>query len=172
MILWHALPDYFAGPREMGILMAVTPKQGQQIIAGFTKLEHKGILQQTTDQDNLLHNINGPARVWTDGDKEWFVHGERHRLDGPAVEWSNGARAWIVHGKLHRTDGPALIRGDGTQEWYFDGQVHRLLGPAVIHLNGKVEWWYKGLHITPEEYWNEMYKRELITKQDLFLKLL
>ena len=32
-----------------------------------------------------LHNIDGPAIVYLDGRKCWFVNGNRHRLDGPAV---------------------------------------------------------------------------------------
>jgi hypothetical protein len=44
---------------------------------------------------------DGPAVVWFNGHKEWWVNGLRHREDGPAVEKANGSKEWWVHGKRH-----------------------------------------------------------------------
>ena len=33
------------------------------------------------------HCLTGPAKVWFDGDREWYVDGKSHRTDGPAVEY-------------------------------------------------------------------------------------
>lgn len=33
-----------------------------------------------------LHRLDGPARIWSDGRKSWWINGQRHRLDGPAIE--------------------------------------------------------------------------------------
>lgn len=38
----------------------------------------------------------------------WYDLSERlHRKDGPAFVYSNGAKKWFIHGELHRIDGPA-----------------------------------------------------------------
>jgi len=47
----------------------------------------------------MLHRLDGPAIIWSDGSKAWFVDGKRHRLDGPAVEYATGTRLWYVDGK-------------------------------------------------------------------------
>ena len=38
------------------------------------------------------------------GDKEWFVNGERHREDGPAIEWADGSKYWYEYGKFCRKE--------------------------------------------------------------------
>jgi hypothetical protein len=70
-----------------------------------------------------LHRLDGPAIVWSNGDKGWYVNGKRHREDGPAIEWANGNKEWYVNGKLHRTDGPAIENANGYKEWYVDGKA-------------------------------------------------
>lgn len=35
----------------------------------------------------IRHREDGPAIVYTDGGKEWYVDGLHHRIDGPAVDW-------------------------------------------------------------------------------------
>jgi len=32
--------------------------------------------------------IEYTVRVYDNGDKHWYLNGERHREDGPAVEWA------------------------------------------------------------------------------------
>jgi len=46
----------------------------------------------------------------------------RHRLDGPAIIWSDGSKAWWVDGKRHRLDGPAIEGVDGRKSYYVDGK--------------------------------------------------
>jgi hypothetical protein len=57
-----------------------------------------------------------------------------HRLDGPAAIWSNNRKEWYINGKLHRLDGPALMPGiwrmfnefDGrSPEWRIIGRMYR-----------------------------------------------
>lgn len=43
----------------------------------------------------LYHRIDGPAVVYDNGDKSWWVNGWRHRDDGPAIEWSDRIEYWI-----------------------------------------------------------------------------
>lgn len=47
----------------------------------------------------LLHREDGPAVEWDDGDKAWFIDGNRHRVDGPAVMSANGSKEWWINGK-------------------------------------------------------------------------
>ena len=61
--------------------------------------------------DGKLHNLSGPAVLYTDGSAEYWVNGNIHRLDGPA--WSHHfgnirGYAYYVDGQLHRFDGPAF----------------------------------------------------------------
>ena len=45
-----------------------------------------------------LHRLDGPAAVYIDGTKYWYIENELHRLDGPAVEFGNGAKHWVIEG--------------------------------------------------------------------------
>ena len=74
------------------------------------------------NEQEQLHRIDGPARIWTDGSREWYLNGKRHRDDGPAVIWSDGHEEWYVHGQRHRVDGPAVIYLNGLQKWWVNGQ--------------------------------------------------
>ena len=44
-----------------------------------------------------------------------------HREDGPAIIYSDGTKKWFLKGKLHRKGGPAIEYPDGTCEWYENG---------------------------------------------------
>ena len=46
----------------------------------------------------MLHNEDGPAVIWRDGDKFWWINGQLHRLDGPAIEFSSGEKHWYLNG--------------------------------------------------------------------------
>jgi hypothetical protein len=70
----------------------------------------------------VLHNLDGPAVDYAEGDTVWFVNGNIHRTDGPAVECADGTKEWFVNGKRHRSDGPAVERADGTKDWYANGK--------------------------------------------------
>lgn len=35
------------------------------------------------DSSGLLHNDYGPAIIYSNGDREWYKHGQRHRDGGP-----------------------------------------------------------------------------------------
>jgi len=57
-----------------------------------------------------FHKLDGPAREWFDGEREWWRNGMRHREDGPAFVFTNegGVEWWINHVRY------------GTKEAYFD----------------------------------------------------
>ena len=50
---------------------------------------------------NIRHREDGPAVERADGDKVWYLNGERHREDGPAVEYANGYKAWYINGEFY-----------------------------------------------------------------------
>jgi hypothetical protein len=62
---------------------------------------------------------NDKPTCWTfrDGDKVWWLNGERHREDGPAIERSNGDKEWYLNGKRHRENGPAIEWANGDKMW-------------------------------------------------------
>jgi len=104
---------------------------------------------------NRLHREDGPAAIYIDGSKEWWVHGNRHREDGPAIEQANGSKVWYQNGKRHREDGPAIIWDDNSK-WD----------------DGAKEWWLNSKQISKEDFTSiEMVKRmnawELFTPKEL-----
>jgi hypothetical protein len=68
------------------------------------------------------HCDDGPAIIYPNGDKEWWVNGKLHRLEGPAIESNHEKPQWVdqwwCNGMLHRHDGPAIVRWDGMNKWY------------------------------------------------------
>ena len=47
----------------------------------------------------ILHREDGPAVVYPNGSKWWYLNGKLHREDGPAIEWSNGEKCWYLNGE-------------------------------------------------------------------------
>jgi hypothetical protein len=70
----------------------------------------------------MTNYIKYEVRVYADGDKHWWLKGQRHREDGPAVELSNGDKHWWLKFERHREDGPAIECSDGTKSWYLNGK--------------------------------------------------
>ena len=121
----------------------------------------------------VMNKNNKPYHLSNDKIKTYILNERYHREDGPAVEYPNGTNIWYLNGQLHRKDGPAVEMASKTKKWYFNGVLHREDGPAVEWLGdlGK-EWWLNGTWYTENSYWQELFKRGLITEKELFLKLL
>ena len=64
--------------------------------------------------------IKYEVKVYPNGEKHWYLNGERHNEHGPAIEYANGTKYWYLNGKLHRVDGPAVEYADGERSWYLD----------------------------------------------------
>ena len=43
--------------------------------------------------------ITYEVKVYTNGDKFWYLNDELHREDGPAIEWADGSKSWYLNGK-------------------------------------------------------------------------
>ena len=74
-------------------------------------------------EHTILHREDGPARDYFNGDKEWWVNGNRHRIGGPASEYKDCKR-WFKNDKLHRIDGPAIEYSDGSKYWYLNDKEY------------------------------------------------
>ena len=46
-----------------------------------------------------MKHIEYKVKVYTNGDKCWYLNGKLHREDGPAIEYSNGHKEWFLNGK-------------------------------------------------------------------------
>jgi antitoxin component YwqK of YwqJK toxin-antitoxin module len=96
--------------------------------------------------------IEYTVKVWSSGDKLWYLKGKLHREDGPAIEYANGDKHWYLNGKLHRVDGPAFECANGDKEWYLNGKLHREDGPAMEYANGNKFWYLNGKQLTEAEF--------------------
>ena len=65
--------------------------------------------------ESTLHRLDGPAVIWVDRTRQWWVNGKPHRLDGPAVEWSGGDREWAIDG--------LDIPGEEIEKWIKENKV-------------------------------------------------
>jgi len=65
--------------------------------------------------------IEYTVKVYSNGNRFWWLNGKRHREDGPAAEYSNGTKFWYLNDELHREDGPAAEYSDGTKGWFLNG---------------------------------------------------
>ena len=84
--------------------------------------------------NDLLHNTKGPAVIYWNGRKDYYLFGEWHREGGPAIEHVSGCVEYFQHGKRHRLDGPAVIDKD-KQWWFVDGkQISRTPPPSLFSL--------------------------------------
>jgi len=92
------------------------------------------------------------VEVYADGDKHWYLNGERHREDGPAIESADGDKFWYLNGELHREDGPAVAYDIGDKYWYLNGKLHREDGPAIEYFDGSKFWYLNGKELTEEEH--------------------
>ena len=72
------------------------------------------------DHKGRLHRVDGPARIYNNGTKQWYYKDKLHRKDGPALEYNDGRKAWYINGKRHREDGPAVISRTGSKTWWLD----------------------------------------------------
>ena len=63
-----------------------------------------------------IMNVGVYATTWR------TVDGILHRTDGPAVIWVNGVKDWYLHGRFHRTAGPARESPFGLDEWWINGE--------------------------------------------------
>ncbi len=64
-------------------------------------VDEMGTIRYYNRENSYYHRLDGPAIERRNGDKVWFVNGEKHREDGPACEWVNGNKEWFIEGKRY-----------------------------------------------------------------------
>ena len=72
--------------------------------------------------DDERHNPHGPAIVYVDGHKEYWINDKLHNPHGPAVISANGCKVHYINGKLHNPKGPAIVYANGDKEYYINGE--------------------------------------------------
>ena len=87
---------------------------------------------------NKLHRLDGPAMIYLNGRKEWWVNGKKHRINGPAIIYPSGIKKWYKEGKLHRLDGAAVVWFDEEEEYWINGKIIETL---------EVEFWINNNNI-------------------------
>jgi len=96
--------------------------------------------------------IEYKVKVDSNGDRFWFLNGERHREDGPAVEYISGTKYWFLNGKIHREDRPAIEFANGAKYWYKNGKYHREDGPAIEYTDGGKAWYLNGEKLSEKKF--------------------
>ena len=95
--------------------------------------------------------IEYTVKVYSNGDKSWWLSGKLHRTDGPAIEYASGSKEWWLNGNRHREDGPAVECANGNKSWYLNDKLHRTDGPATEYVNGDKLWYLNGKEVTEQE---------------------
>ena len=49
--------------------------------------------------DGKLHNPNGPAVVYADGSKRYYINDKLHNENGPAVVYADGSKFYYINDK-------------------------------------------------------------------------
>ena len=119
------------------------------------------------------HREDGPALIYPNGYKAWWINGQRHREDGPAIIYADGHKAWWINGQRHKIDGPAFIGTNGSKAWWINGKKHREDGPAIIGTNGDKAWrindqYYGKGEEPPEEYLQALVSKGVIKHPNAF----
>jgi hypothetical protein len=85
----------------------------------------------------MTNYIKYEVKVYTNGDKYWYLNGKIHREDGPAIEYASGFKSWWLNNKRHREDGPAIEFSNGEKHWYLkderltEEEFNKRMAPTV-----------------------------------------
>ena len=85
------------------------------------------------NQQNCLHRDNDkPARIYENGDKEWWINGKRHREnDKPSVIWVNDPKCWQKNYEYHRLLGYSIYHNGYKwivkDKWLTNGNSLRII---------------------------------------------
>jgi hypothetical protein len=102
--------------------------------------------------DGERHNPHGPAVIWPDGGKSYYINDKRHNPNGPAVVHADGYKAYYINGKLHNPNGPAIVYADGYKAYYINGKRHNPDGPALIWPDGGKSYWINDKRLTEAKF--------------------
>tara|TARA_R110002074_G_scaffold119654_1_gene252938 strand:- start:322 stop:777 length:456 start_codon:yes stop_codon:yes gene_type:complete len=121
----------------------------------------KETLTVETDEDGIvryfnadgnLHNPHGPAMVWVNGDKSYYINGKLHNANGPAVVYADGGKSYFINDQRHNPNGPAVVHADGRKWHYINGKLHNENGPAIVWTDGSKSYFINGKELTEAEF--------------------
>lgn len=86
----------------MGIVLATVYLKDKKPL----RLNNKAIQYSINScPDFILHNENGPAIIYDNGTKYYFIDGKKHRINGPAVIFNNDNNgSWFYNNKYVGTN--------------------------------------------------------------------
>lgn len=75
---------------------------------------------------------------------------------------------------FYNPNGPAIKYADGDDFWFNkNSELHREDGPAIENKKRKTYYWYlNGVEYSKKEYYRELVKRGIITKEEAFCEVL
>jgi len=130
--------------------MSYTEEEWKKVLNKSKPKTDKNGNKKWTNKDGRWHREDGPAVIYTNGTKAWWLNGKQHREDGPAVEFANGSKHWYLNGKRYLTEEDwkkelnkrYTIDCAGSKIWSNkEGQYHREDGPAIEWKNGSTFWY-------------------------------
>lgn len=74
------------------------------------------------NDDHYLHREDGPAIIFTKGNRWWKINGKFHNENSPAVREANGGIFWYLYDKPHCVNGPYVDHPSGFKRWAIDGK--------------------------------------------------
>ena len=74
-----------------------------KVISEYNDLDkykyNSGNIYYCKKDTSIWHNPYGPATIYADGSKSYFINGKIHRLDGPAIILINNQELYYINGK-------------------------------------------------------------------------
>lgn len=153
----------------------MTNKSNTPICTKFSYDDKKG---EEWRLNGLLHRDDGPARIYSNGTKQYYKHGYLHRVGGPAVQANHEyckKTVYYFEGVIHNSNGPAYIErwiNSELLKYFEQDKLHHLKGPAVIlrYFNSKIKDDIQ-YFINGEYYSRENFEKVLKTVRKFIAKL-
>ena len=102
--------------------------------------------------DGERHNPDGPAIIYADGSKSYYINDKLHNPHGPAVIYDDDYKAYWINDQRHNPNGPAVVYSDGHKEYWINDQRHNPNGPAVVCASGYKAYYINGKRLTKSEF--------------------
>lgn len=55
-------------------------------------------------EHKIFHREDGPAIIYKNGRKEWWIDNKLHRMDGPAIEYEGRMKIFFINGDVYWED--------------------------------------------------------------------
>lgn len=75
-------------------------------------------------RSDLPKNFTGVCKLTNSGNIFHFKNEKRHNESGPAIIFQDGPKCWYINDVCHREDGPSIEHVDGSKAWYYKGSYY------------------------------------------------